>query len=222
MSNLSFPPVLLPCGASRLVLVRHGEVPGIQPPSFRGMQNLALTDRGREQAISTARYLSSTSHVKVIATSPLSRCTDTAKVIAEYHGDVFSPFDGLTDFNYGDWQGRSHADIAAACPDEYSAWMRTPDLARIPNGDTLEEVAGRAVAAVNTALSGAENGTAVVVTHDSVIRTLILAILGLPLRAYWTFNSDPCGVSIFTSRHAAWTVERINESVHTRLHFPVI
>ncbi|WP_281649256.1 histidine phosphatase family protein [Novacetimonas hansenii] len=216
MTALVFPPVLSPHGTSRLILVRHGEVPGIKPPSFRGTQDLPLTDRGREQAASTAHYLAATSDIKVVVSSPLSRCVETARAIANHHGETVSPMTGLMDFNYGDWQGHSHEDVAAAYPQDYGAWMRTPDLARIPNGDTLEAVAQRAVGAANEALAQAENGTAVIVTHDSVIRTLILAILCLPLRNYWKFTSDPCGVSIFKPRYGEWSVERINESIHTR------
>jgi broad specificity phosphatase PhoE len=37
-----------------LLLIRHGEVPGISPPQFRGRQELELTERGRAQAQRTA------------------------------------------------------------------------------------------------------------------------------------------------------------------------
>ena len=37
-----------------LLLIRRGEVPGISPPTFRGRQELELTDRGRAQAQRTA------------------------------------------------------------------------------------------------------------------------------------------------------------------------
>ena len=66
-----------------LLLIRHGEVPGIDPPRFRGRQDLALTDLGKLQAQAMGRWVRDHCEVGAIYASPLSRCIDTARVIGE-------------------------------------------------------------------------------------------------------------------------------------------
>lgn len=197
----------------RLVLVRHGAVPGIAPPTFRGTQELALTEAGQQQARLTGRYLASLDDVKTVLSSPLGRCSDTASCLAKPHGLSPILLPGLTDMDYGAWQGRSHDEVQSADPEAYDAWMTTPDIAVIPDGETLDAVALRVMTALSPIVASAE-GTIIVVTHDSTIRTVILSILELPLRRYWHFRSDPCGISTFEAKGTGWLVQHINECGH--------
>jgi phosphoserine phosphatase len=59
---------------TRIVLVRHGDVPGIAPPAFRGRTDLKLTARGIRQAEASRDRLASSFQFDSVYTSPLSRC----------------------------------------------------------------------------------------------------------------------------------------------------
>ena len=66
---------------STLLLLRHGEVPGISPPKFRGRTELELTERGRAQAERTAeRVKAGWPQVAAIFCSPRHRTVATAEI----------------------------------------------------------------------------------------------------------------------------------------------
>lgn len=63
---------------TRIVLVRHGHVEGIDPPRFRGRMELPLTELGLRQAELTAERIASHWRPVAIYTSPMQRCVQTA------------------------------------------------------------------------------------------------------------------------------------------------
>jgi len=113
-------------GNTRIILVRHGEVEGIEPAIFRGRLDLPLTARGIRQAELTRDYLLTLGSVAGIYASPLTRCQHTATIIGAPHDLTpgFTP--ELNDINYGGWQGRSHEDVQRADPDRFKTWMTSP------------------------------------------------------------------------------------------------
>src|SRR5215475_10075654 len=67
---------------STLLLLRHGEVPGISPPTFRGRRELELTERGRSQARRTgARVHAGWPKLAALYCSPRHRTVATAQAI---------------------------------------------------------------------------------------------------------------------------------------------
>jgi phosphoserine phosphatase len=72
---------------STLLLLRHGEVPGISPPKFRGRTELELTERGRAQAERTAeRVKAGWPQVAAIFCSPRHRTVATAETVGRRYG----------------------------------------------------------------------------------------------------------------------------------------
>ena len=77
---------------THIILTRHGHVEWIEPERFRGRADLALTDRGVEQARSTSRRIESLGPIAAVYTSPLRRCVRSAQIIAASSaGTGFSP-----------------------------------------------------------------------------------------------------------------------------------
>ncbi len=68
---------------TRIILARHGQVSGIDPERFRGRTELELTERGLRQATRTAERIAMHWHPVVIYTSPMKRCVDTGRALAE-------------------------------------------------------------------------------------------------------------------------------------------
>ena len=92
-----------------LLLIRHGEVPGISPPRFRSRQELELTDRGRAQAQRTAeRVHADRPGIAAIYCSPRHRTVATAQAIGAPHGLEPKAMPDLDDMDYGTWQSLSH------------------------------------------------------------------------------------------------------------------
>ena len=197
-----------------IVLVRHGEVPGVTPPSFRGRIDLTLTERGLRQAAQTRDFLAARVRFNAAYASPLSRAMRTAEIIAQPHAVDVSPLPGFVDIDYGDWQGKTFDEVRATAPHAFNDWLSRPDRAAIPNGETLADVGARVSGVMQEVLARHAGETVLVVGHDSVNRVFLLQALELSLSRYWRLRQDPCGVNTLTHGDNGWTVACINETAH--------
>lgn len=188
----------------RIVLTRHGHVDGIDPPRFRGRSELPLSDLGRRQASAIAGRLTDQERPRIIYCSPLGRCMRTAEAIAAATGAPVEVAPDLIDLDYGEWQGRTHAEIGETEPDGLSAWYRTPHLARFPQGESLQDVMLRTSDLLRRLLTAHSEDTVVLVGHASVNRVLLLQLLDMPLSGYWRLTQEPCTFNLIE-----WAARRV-------------
>jgi broad specificity phosphatase PhoE len=153
--------------------------------------------------------------------SPLQRARATAARLAGVPG--WPPVrlePGLLEIGQGAWEGQLAAEVARRWPGELAAWRRDPAVHHAPGGEAVVDAAGRARAALErivadlAAAAGAagpaiarspvpgyggpptDQPWAVVVAHDGVLRLVLLALLELPLTAYWRFPFVLCGLTV--------------------------
>lgn len=199
---------------TRIILVRHGHVDWIAPERFRGRAELALSELGRRQVQAVARYIAKTWKPEAVYTSPLSRCRDTAAVIAApFH---LSPraVEGFCDIDYGEWQGLTREEAQARWPVETELWFRAPHLAAIPGGETLADVLSRVTAALGGVLRAHPSGIVALVGHDSVNRVLLAFALELTLSRFWHLRQEPCCINeLFFDDHS-FVICSMNETQH--------
>jgi broad specificity phosphatase PhoE len=81
----------------------------------------------------------------------------------------------LIDLDYGEWQGKTPAEIDAGWPGGRAAWRATPHLVRFPGGESLQDVVLRTADALRLMLERHPLATVVMVAHDSVNRALLPA-----------------------------------------------
>ena len=199
---------------TKILLTRHGYVDGIKPERFRGREPLALTARGRAEAAAVAQRIADSWRPSHIYTSPMSRCIETATVIAKACGIAAKICDDINDIDYGAWQFKTFADAKAQNSQLFAAWFATPHLVRFPNGEALQDVAARVANAVRMALVRHPDETIVLVGHDSVNRALLLQFLDLPPSAYWRLAQEPCCLNEIDMTSQKACVRRINETQH--------
>jgi probable phosphoglycerate mutase len=198
-----------------LILIRHGEVPGIDPPRFRGRMDLALTDLGKAQALALGEWVRERFTVTAIHASPLSRCIDTANAIAGPLAQPVRASMDLTDCDYGRWTGLTHREAAARDPEPFRAWQRDPGINPPPDGETLRQVEVRVTGAVHAILRRHAGGSVVLVTHDAVIRVLILHLLQAPLSHYASLRQDPTAVNRVEVRtDGGYRIALLNSTAH--------
>ena len=200
--------------STTLILVRNGEVDGIDPPRFRGRSDLPLAQRGVRQAELTRDYLCTFGPIAAIYASPLARCQHTAHIIGAPHEVAFGYESGLIDLDYGQWQGRSYDEVERNDPEAFKAWMNTPHTAKIPGGEGLLAADRRAAAVWSAVLELHPGATTILVSHSSITRLLLLKVLCLSVRSYWELEPSPCGVSLITLKGRLWKVESMNETAH--------
>jgi broad specificity phosphatase PhoE len=201
---------------TRILMVRHGHVEGIEPPRFRGRYETPLTELGQRQAAATAARLAASARVAAVWTSPVQRCVATGRAIAEATGAPTRVVEALNDLDYGDWTWLTHAAARAADPDLYDRWYAAPASVRFPNGESLQDLVLRAGDALRLA-AAAEVGDGqalVLVTHDSLGRAVLMQALDQPLSAQRRVVISPCGISEIDVSGAHIQVLGVNATEH--------
>jgi broad specificity phosphatase PhoE len=199
---------------TKIILVRHGHVQGIDPPRFRGRSEIPLTELGARQAQATARRIGQSWRPAAIYTSPMGRCVATGQAIAVATGAPSQPLDDLTDLDYGAWQWRTYAEVEAQEPRLFALWHAAPHLVRFPKGESLQDLVARAADALRFVLDRHPEHVVVMVSHDSVNRALLLQLIDQPLSAYWRLAQDPCAISVINFEEGRPNVLSVNETGH--------
>lgn len=198
---------------TRLYLVRHGQTDWNRQERFRGRIDLPLNDVGRAQAQAVAAHLRAET-LSVVYSSPLGRAVETARPVAEAHGLPVLISSGLIDIHYGEWQGRSPAEVRESSPELLDRWHAAPHLADIPGGERLEAVRARAWAAVQDMLARHPGAGIVLVTHQIVIKVLACTLLGLEVAHIWRVRQDNACLDIFEWDGSQFTVLLVNGTDH--------
>jgi probable phosphoglycerate mutase len=142
-----------------VVLVRHGETEWSRELKHTGRTDVPLTENGERQGRRLAKALHDREFALVLS-SPLRRAVETAR-LAGFEPELR---DELTEWDYGDYEGRRTAEIREQVPD----WTIWRDGA--PNGESAEEVAARADRVV--AEIRAVDGNVLVFAHGHLLRML--------------------------------------------------
>ena len=172
--------------AHDVVLVRHGETEWARTGRHTGRADVALNERGREQASALAPRLAVRSFAAVLS-SPSSRARDTCSLAGL--GDVAVVDDDLSEWDYGVDEGRTTAEIRVERPG-WTVWGEGPR-----EGETVAEVAERADRVVARIEVGLRDGDVAVFGHGHALRVLCARWLGLEGRAGRLFTLEPASVS---------------------------
>jgi broad specificity phosphatase PhoE len=199
---------------TELILVRHGETEWNIQEVFRGRIDVELNETGLKQAELLAKYLSNTK-IDAIYSSPLRRALKTAKIIASHRRLKVEIAPGLTDFDFGKWQGLPHQEVKLRYKKLYAQWLKNPHLARMPDGESLNDVRERALGVVKEAVARHE-GTVVFVSHRVVNKVLICALLGLDNSHFWDIRQDVCGMTTFVYEKGRFILTKHNDTSYLR------
>jgi broad specificity phosphatase PhoE len=206
---------------TKLILVRHGETAWNVGKIYRGRTDVNLDEVGIKQAELLGKYLSDC-ELEAIYSSPLKRALDTANIIARYQRISVHVAEGLIDFDYGEWQSLPEQEAKRLHPTLHNEWHNNPHKVKMPGGESLEDVRGRAVEVVNDVLSKYQ-GSVVLVSHRVVIKVLICSLLGLDNSHFWSIHQDVGGITIFDYVDERFVLTRHNDTLHLReLQKPVL
>ena len=187
-------------------LVRHGESEANAAHRFAGRSDSPLTERGRKQAEAVAETLA-TVHFDRIVSSPLSRCRDTALVIARRHQLPVDLEPGLMEIDVGDKTGALFDEVRGLPEwndDGFIAW---------PRGETLEQVLARAHHVITRIARENAGQQVLVVGHGGVTRILMSHFMGLLPRLDRGVATNT-NISVVVSDGITHRVERLFTDAH--------
>jgi broad specificity phosphatase PhoE len=199
---------------AKLILARHGETMWNVEKVFRGRADVGLDEVGIRQAELLGKYLGNWK-LEAIYSSPVKRALDTANIVARYQKVSARIAEGLTDFDFGEWQSLSEQQVRRLYPDLFNEWHNNPDKVRMPGGESLEDGRRRAVEVVNDIVSR-HQGNVLLVSHRVVIKVLICYLLGLDNSHFRNINQDVGGITIFDYVDGRFVLTRHNDTSHLR------
>ena len=199
---------------TRIILVRHGQTEWNRNERFRGQADIPLNETGLAQAQATGKRVVAEWQPVAVYSSPLSRAVKTAEAIASQFQLPVQIHPGLTDIDYGEWQGLTPDEARQRWPKEIDAWYNAPHTAQIPGGETLESLRKRTMKTIIALSSRHPAQTIVLVGHTVINRIILLGILGLGNDRFWRLKQDTCAINVFEMEAGEFSLVTLNDTCH--------
>jgi broad specificity phosphatase PhoE len=198
-----------------IYLVRHGQTAWNKEEIFRGRTDVPLDETGLKQAELAGQYFREMG-IHGIYSSPLSRAWETAQKIAQFHRIKVEPLPGIIDMSFGNWEGHAHQEIQQIDKETYRRWREEPHLARLPGGESLDDIRTRAMAALEGVIRDHPGKTLIFVSHRVVCKVLICAILGLDNSHFWQITQDTTAINLIQYKDGKYILSLMNETCHLK------
>ena len=186
----------------RVFLARHGETTWNLAGRYQGRRESALTALGMGQAFALSDAMVAAQVARVVS-SPLLRCTATAKPAAGRLNVRVERDDRLIEIAHGTWEGRLRDEIAANDPLRYRAWRDDPAHVAFEDGETVAQVLARWR---DFAAALSPETPTLIVTHDAVVRVALVDAQGRGLDAFWNARVENGAYAVFEVTRASWTL----------------
>jgi broad specificity phosphatase PhoE len=185
-----------------------------------------LADAGRRQAeLLGERLARSAPRPELIVTSPLGRALQTAEMVAARlaragHSATLVSDRRLMEIGQGDWEGRTHAELAVQDPERYHAWRTSGTDLQPPNAEPIEDAYRRVRELLDELLPMKDSPSVCLVSHGGTLRLVARRLLELSVARTWEIDLDNASLSHLTrtddgtARIAAWRLERWNDVSH--------
>ena len=180
---------------TRLLLLRHGQTELSVQRRYSGRGNPALSEVGRQQASSAARYLAERGGIAAVISSPLQRAYDTAAAAAKALGLDVTVDDDLIETDFGAWEGLTFTEAAERDPELHRRWLRDTS-ATPPDGESFDEVLVRVRRARERIIAEHQGATVLVVSHVTPIKMLLRLALDAGPGILYRLHLDLASLSI--------------------------
>ncbi len=181
-------------------LVRHGETEWSATRRHTGRTDVPLNPVGEARAVPLARRIGPRDFALVL-TSPLSRARETCRLAG--FASTARDDDDLVEWDYGDFEGRTTADIRRTRPG-WTIWDDVP-----PNGESVEHVGERADRVI--ARARAAGGVTLLFAHGHLLRILAARWIGCPARVGRNFVLDVASISVLGHEREEPVVQSWNQ-----------
>jgi 2,3-bisphosphoglycerate-dependent phosphoglycerate mutase len=188
---------------AKLILVRHGESAWNAKGLWTGWTDISLSEKGRAEAAALAAAIQNVP-IDICYTSLLTRAKETLTILLHVLGKNPKIIEdkALNERNYGDYTGKNKWEIKKLLGEEAFTKLRRSWDYPIPNGETLKDVAARALPYykehIFPQLMSGKN--VLVVAHGNSIRAMMKGIENIP-------DEDIASVEIATGEAAVYTFD---------------
>jgi ribonuclease H / adenosylcobalamin/alpha-ribazole phosphatase len=177
------------------LLLRHGETEHTVRKLFSGSGGVdpPLAPSGTAQAAAAAAALTERG-ITAVVSSPMRRTRETAEIVAAAIGLPVREIDELRECAFGEWEGHTFAEVRERWPDELAAWLSSPSVTP-PGGESFDAVGRRVRRARDMVLARHPEGTVLLVSHVTPIKTLVRVSLGAPAASLYRMELSPASLT---------------------------
>lgn len=171
-------------------MIRHGEPVGGK--RYRGQIDDPLSDKGWAQMRAAVGE-----HCPwdAIISSPLKRCAAFAEELSAHHRLPLTLDARLMELGFGDWEGKTAAELMAEDPECLMNFWREPLKHTPPGAETLQEFAARINAAWQELMSKYAGRHVLIVGHAGQMRMVLSQVLCMPIEAMFRIQVENAALS---------------------------
>jgi alpha-ribazole phosphatase len=175
--------------ASSIDLLRHGKT--VAGSAYIGSSDVALVDLGWQQMReSVEQALCKDQQWDVILSSPLVRCADFARNLADELNIPLAIESQLREYHFGDWEQMTALEVMDKYPGKLEVFWQDP-LANPPSqGENLAEFSKRIDCAILNVHKQYADQRVLIICHGGVMRYLLSAKEQLPISAMLSFSVE--------------------------------
>ena len=208
-------PMVVPDGATEVLLVRHGQSAAFRPGEpfalVDGQGDPPLTEHGHWQAEQVGARLA-TGVIDAIYVTNLQRTAQTAAPLARRLGLTPIVEPDLREIHLGDWEGGVFRVKAATRDPIFLEMERTGDWGVIPGAETTEALQRRVVGALQRLHAAHPGQRIVAVSHGGAIGAALSHATGA--RPVALSAADNASINHVVLHGDRWTLRRYNDTGH--------
>jgi broad specificity phosphatase PhoE len=195
--------------ATRLVLIRHGEVESRFQRVFGGRIDMDLSPLGHQQAAALAAWLTDVPFNALYA-SPLRRVQQTLAPLVNAHRPFPTTLAGLREVDFGAWTGLGWDDVRSQFGVSAFDWLNQLDQDAIPGAEPCDQFRTRVGDCLRQVLDSHAGQLTALVCHGGVIRMLLAHLLDLPLPRTVAFEIDYASATVVECRPGRVEIQLLN------------
>ena len=183
-----------PAPATRLLLIRHGEVEARYQRIFGGRIDMNLSPRGKLQAKILADYLQAKT-IDAIYASPMKRVQQTLAPTLKMNSQQQTIFPDLREIDFGDWTGHGWEAVRAKYKFAVHEWLHKIEDPGSPNGESGKTFRARVEPCLREIIRKHPGQNVAVFCHGGVIRMILSVLLELPLPKTNSFEVEYASIT---------------------------
>ena len=167
---------------TRIIAIRHGETAWNVDTRIQGHLDIPLSANGRWQAERLAEALRDET-ITAIYASDLTRAWETAQYVGQVHGLQLTKEVGLRERDFGDFEGKTFAEIEVLLPEQSLRWRKRDPEFYPAGGESLTTMRTRVLEAAERLAAQHPGEQIALVGHGGVMDVLYRAATRLDIQA---------------------------------------
>lgn len=174
-----------------LYLVRHGETEYNKAKRYQGSIDIALSEKGREQARQAAKTIDT--KFDVVVSSPLIRAKETAMILSGFSEEQIIIDDRIREISMGEYEGMYYDEV----DDAFQTFFNEPEkYVSCRGSESFESLFARVDEFLISLIQKYKDTDAkiLVVSHGAAIHGMLSEILKIERKDYWKYPVENCSV----------------------------